>query len=516
MRKAVLFALMMSLLMNVVSFADVLDPNWKEASLDELLSAQSEIGDQISLLRAAEYEALDSIRFSGCGTDILSNVDIPFSPSRVKVVSGNKDSKVNVKFTGGDRNDYVEVRDGYMEKFFSGSGTYTVLVEADTDWGITIEPVTEGGFMGITGSGPYVSDFFDLQTPTIVTISYDPSEMETSSANVIIELASQFKNLDSWMEHAHTNAIVSSNSEAKTTEVIIEPTEGRHQYCWAVYTQPGVKWTIAPKGSTDIKNVTDNEAVQAVDTVIAETVAETERLEDVVMKTPEMIVEETEKPETVSEAPLSIEKETGETGLFTFRGIPWYISRTDFDAQTDLELETWNTNKMIYRLGSIEFAYSAGGDDFFTDGGYTVRCANTSVAGYTASDTYVSFFYPIEEGKMIRDDNLAEFYFGYYIFSNDDYPDIASLYEDLHGKLVSLYGSGISDEDNYQSWETWTDNAGAQIRMYRNKEDKYITLGYIAEGADDRFEKEKSAVDVENAEVQKQQQEENVKNTDGL
>ena len=76
MKKSII-AVMMSVFMSVMSLlvqADVLSPDWKDASIDELLAAQIEIGNQISVLRAAEYETLDSIELSGSGTDILSNV----------------------------------------------------------------------------------------------------------------------------------------------------------------------------------------------------------------------------------------------------------------------------------------------------------------------------------------------------------------------------------------------------------------------------------------------------------
>ena len=133
--------------------------------MEELLDAQQNISNRISELRAAAAADVERVELSGTGTAILSDVVIPFAPSRVKLTS---EGSCTAKLTGGAY-DYVFDGDSYEEKFFDQSGTFNLLVETTGSWSFVVEPIMDGGTLPLSGTGPFVSDFVELPAPMIVT-----------------------------------------------------------------------------------------------------------------------------------------------------------------------------------------------------------------------------------------------------------------------------------------------------------------------------------------------------------
>lgn len=131
---------------------------------------------------------------SGTGTAILSDVVIPFAPSRVKLTS---EGSCTAKLTGGAY-DYVFDGDSYEEKFFDQSGTFNLLVETAGAWSFVVEPIMDGGTLPLSGTGPFVSDFVELPAPMIVTVEGNKGSMNALLTNFIVKLNHQYKNLDAW------------------------------------------------------------------------------------------------------------------------------------------------------------------------------------------------------------------------------------------------------------------------------------------------------------------------------
>lgn len=242
MKKLIILGMVLALLLPSAVLADVLVDGWQDATMDELQQAQQDISNRISELRAAASVDVDSVELSGSGTSILSDVVIPFSPSRV-IVECEDDT--SVKFTG-EEYDYTFSAKTREESFFSAVGTFDLLVESPGAWTVVVEPIMDGGMLPMNGNGPFVSDFFELPAPMIVSITADPAGMDAFLTNLIVKLHNQYENIDSWGGDSLTNELLSTD-DSFAADVILEPVDGRDQYCLSVTCEPGVEWSIAPK-----------------------------------------------------------------------------------------------------------------------------------------------------------------------------------------------------------------------------------------------------------------------------
>lgn len=243
MKKLLALILVLVLCLPAMALADVLADDWQDASMEELLDAQQNISNRISELRAAAAADVERVELSGTGTAILSDVVIPFAPSRVKLTS---EGSCTAKLTGGAY-DYVFDGDSYEEKFFDQSGTFNLLVETTGAWSFVVEPVMDGGTLPLSGTGPFVSDFVELPAPMIVTVEGNKGSMNALLTNFIVKLNHQYKNLDAWQGDSLTNEMFTGTTAPFSADVILQPVDGRTQYCISVVCEPGVEWSITPK-----------------------------------------------------------------------------------------------------------------------------------------------------------------------------------------------------------------------------------------------------------------------------
>lgn len=244
MKKTIAFiALCLVLLSPVIALCDVLALEWNSESLDSLIAARSELDTRISELRAAQNSTTDNVMISGNGTSIKTNVVVPFAPSRVKV-SGD----VEIKITGGEYEKRIDATyTQYSVVLWDEKGTFTILAEGNGDWTVEFEQIVAGDSFPMNGEGPFVSDFFELTTPMILTINIDYSGMTTRSSSVSVQLNNQYKNIESWDHTYLVSEFEYANSDPYSADVIIQPTKGRDQYCISVECSPGVKWSIEVK-----------------------------------------------------------------------------------------------------------------------------------------------------------------------------------------------------------------------------------------------------------------------------
>ena len=243
MKKLITLFLALLMLIPSAALGDVLADGWEGATLDELQDAQLQISNRISDMRAAAAADVERVELTGTGTSILSDVVIPFAPSRVILQC---EGDATAKLTGGAY-DYTFTASGYDASFFDKTGTFGLLVEGAGAWSFTVEPIMDGGTLPMSGTGPYVSDFFDLPAPMIVTIAADKGDMTAMLSNVIFQLHNQMKNMDLWGADTLSNAMISGSSEPVSLDVILQPVEGRTQYCISVNVKPGVSWSVTPK-----------------------------------------------------------------------------------------------------------------------------------------------------------------------------------------------------------------------------------------------------------------------------
>jgi hypothetical protein len=242
MKKLVAILLALSLL-GSAALAETLTIDLSKATIDELVAAQATIGDRISELRAAEASAGETISLSGTGTSIKSGVEVTQVPARVTVTGA-----VEVTFTGGTYDMNFNLwQEAFTCESLTEAATYDVLVEGDGDWTVTIEPLTDGGTLVCSGTGPYVSDFFPLADATIVHCVMDASGVVEWSASLYTSLGYEYESFNSWTYDTIVGNSVYSAPFKLEGDGIIKPIRGRDQYYWIIDVPVGATWSISLK-----------------------------------------------------------------------------------------------------------------------------------------------------------------------------------------------------------------------------------------------------------------------------
>ena len=142
--------------------------------------------------------------------------------------------------------------------------------------------------------------------------------------------------------------------------------------------------------------------------------------------------------------------ETANADEILFRGLPWYSSMTEVKAsfaddsilvdEIDEALQVLyskidgNMRNISYGItgypaGWVAYSYLEGMD--------------FNVAGYGLSDMMIYCCYGLDENNVDRDINSSRFYLASYTFN---VVDKQGAFDDLKGKLTSLYGSGIEND----------------------------------------------------------------------
>ena len=164
----------------------------------------------------------------------------------------------------------------------------------------------------------------------------------------------------------------------------------------------------------------------------------------------------------------------------TFRGIPWYATKAEVEAilfEGGAEKAGWSSSSNdIYRLSGTNFSSVTLGSDRVDDGGYKGWYRGIDVAGYTPSETYACYYFPIENGKVVRDEENAKFYFGWYQFDKSDFANHSAIFDDLLEKLTSVYGEPSTNETKYNTQKLWQDASGNLIRLFINDDKDYVGL----------------------------------------
>lgn len=208
----------------------------------------------------------------------------------------------------------------------------------------------------------------------------------------------------------------------------------------------------------------------------------------------------------------------------TFRNIPWWSTKAETEKQLiDEGAEILNSSftNDILRMSGIHFANVTSGNDRVDGGGIVARYSGIKVAGYTPSETKACYIYTLnDDGTINKDENTAQFYFGWYTFDTPEYIDGEGVYNDLASKLQSLYGEGITNaESDYYTTIIWTDSTNNQIQLLlggKQSDYKYVTLGYMASGADEKLNEMQVAIDEEAIRMEAIEREKNKTDVSGL
>ena len=231
-------------------------------------------------------------------------------------------------------------------------------------------------------------------------------------------------------------------------------------------------------------------------------------------------------------APLTMAEETeGDSdGLFKFRGIDWYATKSEaleiFKSQ-GLEEDLYShpdgqNDRYIEGIQCIDSSdHTWKSSRIYEGGGYTAVFRPSEVAGYGGASMSVSFIYPVKDGSIVPSDDDAQLYLAYYKWDRYSKLDISlsEAFSDLYKKLKLLYGDSdleYIEQITHHLKAQWSDREGNTVILFADEhsttnEIYEITLGYVANNAQERFEEVLSIIEAEeNAILLKEM------NTDGL
>ena len=186
------------------------------------------------------------------------------------------------------------------------------------------------------------------------------------------------------------------------------------------------------------------------------------------------------------------------SGNISFRGIPWVETRENVDKIMN---QTKYANK--------GFIYNTEGRVYTNGIGLYDEYRGLTLVGYDVTQCRLFYVYPTVEDVLIRDDNIALFYYADYYVAN--LGDISAAQNDITDKLTKLYGNYTNDKNGDRRW---TDDQGNTIILHTWENTFDLTYYYAK--SETLLHAADHAVDLENAEKEEQNRAENQDNYDGL
>ena len=241
--KKIAYVLMLLVLGCSVAIADTLTIDLDNASLDELMSGKRTIDQRINELNRSVQSSGEEYILKGNGTEIRA-VDITLAPlSRFVFTCADPDAEYTLTVNGEEK-DWIS-----ESSYFATESTIsTIMVQSKKPWQLELSPI---GFIDtpfITGAGNFISDRFIIDSPSIVTVTFDYSSGNGNYWNEFCSLV-----LYSVDEKGTVSAhyLVSGEQvyeeESITLDVIVN-LDNQAQYCfWGVKCNSKIKWSIAAK-----------------------------------------------------------------------------------------------------------------------------------------------------------------------------------------------------------------------------------------------------------------------------
>ena len=181
----------------------------------------------------------------------------------------------------------------------------------------------------------------------------------------------------------------------------------------------------------------------------------------------------------------------------SFRGVPWGSTRKETEDM--LGVPSSVSSNITVRQGTVN-----------TDGiGMQTRYKDWTLAGYPLQYAELNYVYPVVDGDMIRDDDLAVFYLAEYDIW--DVGDTTAVIEDLSAKLSKLYGTHVTGD---RGALIWTDQSQNTISLTTSSNRVYLI--YASGQAEGLLSYGRQAIQDERAEQEELLRIQNQDNVDGL
>lgn len=169
-----------------------------------------------------------------------------------------------------------------------------------------------------------------------------------------------------------------------------------------------------------------------------------------------------------------------------FRDVPWYSTKSEAESILGM-VGGFHQDMQELPRGAV---YQGIGTQVYYDG-------RLNVAGYYPT-VRMFYVYPVIDGSLVKDKDLAMFYLAAYKFSPIDYGDTESIKNELLVKIKDVYGDPSYVDGDYY----WVDSYGNTLKLFNNT---WLQLSYYVHDAVELLEKADYVLDQERAAEEEQQ-----------
>lgn len=234
------------------ALADTITIDLDTATYDDLAAARDHITARMDALLAAQAtpapaEAADGMHYSGEGTAIVSDVQLPHDYNVLTYTAG---TGTGYKLKGEDDKQLAYCFGGQQCDIVTGPRTAKLLVDGKAAWTMDIAPLaTASALPAAEGMGCYVSPVIPLATDTIVSLHItDPDGRVDMQDGLSIDVT-----LYALMDggRLYSDALVIggglTGSGTYDADLILSPVDGATGYVLVVNGLPEYQWTVTPK-----------------------------------------------------------------------------------------------------------------------------------------------------------------------------------------------------------------------------------------------------------------------------
>lgn len=229
----------------------VFTDGWLDASLDDLLKAKNALNQQIAKAMFHQEAPAAGFTIEGEGTDIADGFTLSEGLwRRTFSVPNAVMYEDKITLSKGGKNETVDISDAVIVVPVQSKGQTDVdyvMVETDSSWCISYEPIGMDGTLEASGDGGFVGNCFACTVPTIVEIEAKNGHGNLTNFQVRLYSVSSRGTLSSeYGSELMLNELIGTG-ESASYRAIIKPEDDIVAYLWSVETDQGVTWSISAK-----------------------------------------------------------------------------------------------------------------------------------------------------------------------------------------------------------------------------------------------------------------------------
>lgn len=232
------------------ALADTITIDLDTATYDDLAAARDQITARMDALLAAQAtpapaEAADGMHYSGEGTAIVSDVQLPYD---YNVITYNASRGTGYKLKSEEDKQLSYCFGGQQCDIVTGPRIAKLLVEGKSEWTIDIAPLaTASALTASEGTGCYTSPIFPLDSDTIINLHItDPDGSDDMGDSIDATL---YMLTDDGRLYDDALVIGGGLADDGTydADLILSPVDGATGYVLVVNGLPAYQWSVTPK-----------------------------------------------------------------------------------------------------------------------------------------------------------------------------------------------------------------------------------------------------------------------------